>query len=912
MSGDARDLWEKKLAFLQAEEAKAADPALKFELQQGIAEAKAKLEELRPASDAIDQTRPRISTSRLTHGTENLVGREEELERLDEAFADPGTHVVSIVAWAGVGKTALAVEWMTRLAARDWPGVERYFDWSFYSQGTREQGAASADTFIEAALEHFGDPDPKAGSGWDRGERLAGLVAERPTVLVLDGVEPLQHPPGPIGGQLKDPALQALLRGLAQRPFTGLCLVTTRVPVADLAAFHRKTVQEWRLDHLSEDAGAQLLRQAGAEGTDAELSEASEEVGGHALTLQLIGGYVALAHGGDIRKRDLFGFQEADAEIQGGHAFRVIDAYEWWLGGSRSRQTSGSETGPRELAVLRLLGLFDRPADAGCLAALRKEPVIKGLTEPLVGLSDAEWNITLKHLQSLGLITADLRQSAIANRQSAMIDAHPLIREHFAKQLQERQREAWRAAHRRLYEHLTETTPHRPDTLDGLQPLYQAVAHGCQAGLHQEACDEVYRDRILRGTGSGGNYSTFKLGAIGADLGAVACFFEEPWKRLAPALSEAAQAWLLNEAAFRLRALGRLSEAVEPMRAGLQMRIQQKVWRSAAVIAGNLSELKLTLGEVAAAVADAEQSVDLADRSGDAFLRMAFRTTLADALHQSGRRPDARERFREAEAMQAERQAEYPLLYSVQSFQYCDLLLADAERAAWLCGAGFQPAMERKQDACPTERKQDACTTTRSPAPSQRVGEKAKAETANPTQACREVEERAAKTLAWAEQHLGLLDVALDHLTLGRSGLYRAMLEPVAGLARAQARSLATSATEGASEHLAAALAGLRASGSQHHLPRGLLSRSWLRFIEGDPDAARADLDEAWEIAERGSMGLHMADVLLYRGRLFQDPADLAQARGLIEQCGYWRRRQELEDAEEAAKGWTGAEKGKD
>lgn len=32
---------------------------------------------------------------------------------------------------------------------------------------------------------------------------------------------------------------------------------------------------------------------------------------------------------------------------------------------------------------------------------------------------------------------------------------------------------------------------------------------------------------------------------------------------------------------------------------------------------------------------------------------------------------------------------------------------------------------------------------------------------------------------------------------------------------------------------------------------------------------------------------------------------DLADALKLIEQCGYWRRKEELEDAEEAAKNWT-------
>ena len=140
------------------------------------------------------------------------------------------------------------------------------------------------------------------------------------------------------------------------------------------------------------------------------------------------------------------------------------------------------------------------------------------------------------------------------------------MREYFAEQLRQSRPEAFRAAHSRLFDHLCETTPHRPDDLAGLGPLYQAVVHGCLAGRQQEACDKVYVDRILRGTGDDGFYSSKKLGAIGADLGAVAAFFEEPWSRLSPNLSAPDQAWLLNEAAFCLRALGRLTEAVEPMR----------------------------------------------------------------------------------------------------------------------------------------------------------------------------------------------------------------------------------------------------------------------------------------------------------------------------------------------------------
>jgi hypothetical protein len=121
-----------------------------------------------------------------------------------------------------------------------------------------------------------------------------------------------------------------------------------------------------------------------------------------------------------------------------------------------------------------------------------------------------------------------------------------LVREHFGRQLRERSLEAWKAAHGRLFDHLKESAGYRPDTLEGLQPLYQAVVHGCHTARQQEACDEVYLDRILRGTGNDGFYSTKKLGAFGADLGAVACFFDPLWSRVSPALTEANQGWLLN------------------------------------------------------------------------------------------------------------------------------------------------------------------------------------------------------------------------------------------------------------------------------------------------------------------------------------------------------------------------------
>jgi tetratricopeptide (TPR) repeat protein len=808
----------------------------------------------------------RISSGRLRHGAQQeLVGREKELGDLDKAWDDPKTHVVTIVAWGGVGKTALVVEWMARMASDDWRRAERVFDWSFYSQGTREQGAASADTFVAAALEFFGGEEGRQlaaspTSPWDKGAKLAQLVGGRRALLVLDGVEPLQYPPGPVGGKLKDPALEALLKGLALHN-AGLCIVTTRESATDLKPYRDTTAPEWLLGHLSEEAGAQLLFDAGVKRAgkaeirpaDKELKDASRQVDGHALTLRLLGNHLRLAYHGDIRKRNVVAFEEADAQFKTnpadadkpyGHAFTVMASCERWLG-------MGGEEGKRQLAVLHLLGLFDRPADAGCLAALRKDPVIPGLTDSLVGLSDGQWNTTIARLEECGIVCPRAGQSSI--------DCHPLVRQYFAKQLREKNPDACRAAHRRLYEHLCASTPDKPQpTLEDLQPLYQAVAHGCQAGITEEAQEKVFNGRIQQGRH---RYSFYRLGAFGSGLGAIACAFKQPWSELLAGVSEDGEAWLLSEAAFCLRALGRLTEALEPLRAGLKNYTERGEWQGAAIDAGNLSELDLTLGEVAAAVADAEHSITYADRSGHSNWSIHMRCRFADTLHQAGRRLEAQMRFYEAEQLEAKVDPNRPLLSLLSGFLYCDLLLATSERAAWQTSQKLEVTSDKSELL----------------------------------KACRAVSQRAAQTLKWTEQGEGvLLSIALDHLTLGRAALYEAILT--------------NSAFSIQNSELNQAVDGLRRAGEEDFLPRGLLTQAWLRFLEGHAVGARADLDEAWEIAERGSMKLHMADIHLYRARLFgsvkypwESPqADLAAARKLIEQCGYGRRKEELEDAEEA------------
>jgi hypothetical protein len=231
----------------------------------------------------------RISVARLPITGSDLFGREEDIAFLDRAWVNKEVNLVTIVAWAGVGKSTLVNHWLRRMAAKHYRSAELVFGWSFYRQGT-SGGTSSADEFLDAALTSFGDPDPRLGTAWEKGERLAKLIAHRRTLLVLDGLAPLQNPPGPQEGRVREPSLQALLRELAAFN-RGLCVITTRLPIADIADHEGTSALRRDLEQLSSDAGAKLLRALGVKGDEVELRSASDEFSGHCLALTLLGSY---------------------------------------------------------------------------------------------------------------------------------------------------------------------------------------------------------------------------------------------------------------------------------------------------------------------------------------------------------------------------------------------------------------------------------------------------------------------------------------------------------------------------------------------------------------------------------------------------------------------------------------------
>jgi len=760
----------------------------------------------------LDTPTPTHDLQRMPQTGSLLFGRRKELKLLDIAWDDGDTNIVAFTAGGGVGKSTLARVWAEMLAEEDWRGAERAFAWSFYSQGTGRM--TDSEGFINHALKWFGDDTPEGLSLWDRGERLADCVRKRRTLLILDGVEPLQSgEEGVDKGSIRDPGLRTLLEELA-KDNPGLCIVTTRERLADLKEYSGPAVLHQDLDQVSKLAGRALLRIDRVKGDDEALEAAVEDLGSHALAVSLLSNLLTddnpAPHISNAKALPAL----AHPEGEGGHPRRVLEAWLKRLGDSA------------ELELLQIIGLFDRPAALGAVQA-----VING--DPLRALN--------KHLReaNLGEVILRLRKARLIARQSTheeTIEAHPIIREHFGQRLKAQHSKTWREGHRRLYEHHKDEAKPQPDDLEGMQPLFAAVVHGCAAGLHQEVCDEVYRGRIDRRRE---HYLQAELGALATTLSCLSQFFVERWKRPNPALTSAAQSLVLNNAGYTLKGLGRLREAAGPLEEALQRGVAANDWKNVSKGATNLSELYLMLGDLAHAGARARDAVDYADRSGNTFQRSVTRSMQANVLHQLGHTSDAQSLFVEAERMQTENHPNFPILYSFAGYLYSNLLLAEAEAD--------------------------------------------------------EVLRRSTQTLEWSTAEGYILDIALDHLSLGRAHLATSPPDPIA-----------------AEEHLRVAVDGLRAAGMKEYFASGLLARAEFHRNQDNLELAQRDLDEVRTIVRRTGMRLYEADLELEQTRwhLTNNDADSARitldkAKELVESMSYGRRRPEVGDLEARIAAWN-------
>jgi len=769
-----------------------------------------------------------------------LFGREVEVDELLKAWNSAGAkkkNVFVLHGLGGAGKSSLVSSFIEELRERGYEGARRVYAWSAYSQGANRR--ADAGTFFADALAFFGHTGAELTDQVAQARALSKIIQKERSLLVLDGLEPLQGAPKDSGGKLKDKALATLIKRLADHN-PGLVVITSRQPLPELR--EHKLVVSWPLEHLSTSAGVALLRQLGVRGRDTHLKAAVEEVEGHALSITLLGSYIASVEGGDIRRRNRFRLEkimdatvEHEAEDQtdrlAKRANKIMRGYVEQLQKLEGVSAGG---GDPELSLLNIVGLFDRPVDGSALAALVAEPHIGGLTDGLLLHREKVRNFIgmVKEVRERPLSPEERTQRLRFAKERlralkifapatagdpALIDAHPVVRQYFGDELKRSNAAAFATGHARLFEHYSRTGPELPDTLEEMQPLFYAIKHGCLAGSVQEAF-QLYWDRISR---KHDGYSVRILGAVAPMVGLLGNFFDEPWRTPSSKLSSGARRELINQTAGLLTLSGRLREALEVLDGA---RITEGYFRNA-----QYSSLLLDLGQVDQAVSAAGENLDRVNKQDGVRPKINALVQLGHALFQRGEVELAEANFAAAEVLQRDniKQTRRQYLFSTNGFKFNRLLLAKGEYG--------------------------------------------------------EVIERAENSLIICRRIGNQLGIGLDQLML------------------AQAHAESGANDEECRRLFDAAVVELRSANSDDYLPHALLWRAGFNRANHRWEAAGEDLTEVEEIADFGEMRLFLADSALERARIAAAAGDAAgvrihagRARALIEETNYRLRMGEV------------------
>jgi tetratricopeptide (TPR) repeat protein len=272
------------------------------------------------------------------------------------------------------------------------------------------------------------------------------------------------------------------------------------------------------------------------------------------------------------------------------------------------------------------------------------------------------------------------------------------------------------------------------------------------------------------------------------------------------------------------------------MKAGLEIGVNQEAWDGAARNANNLSELMLTLGDVRKAVDCARQSVTHADRACVWNLKRYSWANLANSLHQNGNLIKAEKWFKEAETIQRENESNYPLLYSIEGFQFCDFLLA---RGAY-----------------------------------------------------QEVMERAQKFLEWQNPSDSLLTISLEILTLGRAWMMRIQEEGSGDFGRAMEsldRAVKGLREAGDQEFI---MRGLLARAACFRI-QGQFSQAWDDLKEAKEIAEAGDMK-----LHLVDYHLEAGRVSADEGKDGEAKSHFKTAAEMIEKTGYHRRDKEVMNVE--------------
>lgn len=477
----------------------------------------------------------------------------------------------------GAGKTAIVDRFLRRIpgALPEHPDLpkdlsltppERLFVFSFYN-------APNPDSFfgqLAAWLQNHVYDDSVRPPSYEQTLQL--IEQAKVCLLVLDGLEKAQEDGlrGTAFGRINDGRLRDFILRIAEGYLSNVrVIITTRFRLFDTRKRNSPYFREIRIEKLEPLAAVSLLRVRGVkQGTYLELEAIARDQGFHALSVDLMGGYISRFCNGDpARLPPLVRSPEWDQQHSERNFHEELDPEVAAVREQERRfarlaaryRDALAANEPAALAVLQRVCLFRLGVDTPTLASIflgSGKETISG--SHLAALSPGTLQKTLDLLSAMRLLEAG--ETAHSSTNHPLYTVHPAVRDGFLQSLDpDTARKGNEAAREGLIALLNQRPgaqqPSDPATLDLMEEI---IYHTLQSGHVREAW-EVYSTRM----GGYGNLG-FRLSAHerGDRICRAFVGVQSPEVATTPRnLSSVDQVTFNREWAQYLIALGRLSSA---------------------------------------------------------------------------------------------------------------------------------------------------------------------------------------------------------------------------------------------------------------------------------------------------------------------------------------------------------------
>ena len=565
----------------------------------------------------------------------NFTGRINERRMLTGWLASGNQPVMALIAFGGMGKSALTWAWLQRdVLGRPLPGhaeedaagaegcrvtdeqrPEGVLWWSFYE---REARFAS---FLDEALAYAGGGqiDPVAiGSPSEKVKALLTLLQQRWILLVLDGFERElrayegldaayrgDQTAGDDNGYV-DPHAGDFLEAMAASHQQGRVLLTSRLfpkelqgPDSPLAGCRREDLHD--LD--AEDA-VTFFQSEGIQGTRAEISAAIAPYGRHPLSLRLLAGAILR----DPRMR---------GDIRAAEGRTVLDK----LKGKEQHhilQVAYDEMDEEKRNLLSRFAAFRSPMDYEALLHLNPFE------------SEDEFEQALEELESRGLL--------FIGQGSGRYDLHPIVRQYAYDRLGDKE-----GVHSQLRDYFDALPP--PDkvgSVEDLAPVIELYHHTVGAGRYDDA-QELLRDRLVP------KPLFHRFGAYQKIIELLRALFPDGEDRPPRLKAESAQSWMLHALAASYSLSGQPCRAVRAFEMAIDLDERLRDKRNLAFSLNALATAaQVPVGELAAVERNLRRQIELCREIKEEFTKAVGQVELGRPLAYEGRFDEADEELETA------------------------------------------------------------------------------------------------------------------------------------------------------------------------------------------------------------------------------------------------------------------------